>query len=109
MRRMLDAADAEQWRVCEVEHLTVFQRTPIWPRQMPQSVGPTRVFNPFSSDVPASAGDDQGGWVSDSFGCLDANLDKVLDVETVRPLVTAVSERQQTVLMLRFFENMTQT
>jgi len=32
----------------------------------------------------------------------------VLDVETVRPLVTALSERQQTVLMLRFFENMTQ-
>src|SRR6476620_721659 len=40
---------------------------------------------------------------------LDANLDKVLDVETVRPLVAALPERLQTVLLLRFFENMTQT
>ena len=40
---------------------------------------------------------------------LDANFDKVLDVQTVRPLLAALPEREQTVLMLRFFENMTQT
>jgi len=33
----------------------------------------------------------------------------VLDVETVRPLVAALPERQRTVLTPRFFENMTQT
>jgi RNA polymerase sigma-B factor len=33
----------------------------------------------------------------------------VLDVETVRPLVAALPERQQAVLLLRFFGNMTQT
>jgi RNA polymerase sigma-B factor len=47
--------------------------------------------------------------MAQSFGEIDANLEKVLDVESVRPLIGALPERQQTVLALRFFENMTQT
>jgi RNA polymerase sigma-B factor len=68
-------------------------------------------YSTLSSDAPAfgAAGDDDGRAVGSSFGDLDANLEKVLDVETVRPLLTALPERQQTVLLLRFFENMTQT
>ena len=68
-------------------------------------------YSTLSSDAPgpAAAGDDEGLSISSSFGDLDANLDKVLDVETVRPLVAALPEHQQTVLLLRFFENMTQT
>jgi RNA polymerase sigma-B factor len=66
-------------------------------------------YSTFSSDAPAATGDEQGRSVADSFGDLDANLEKVLDVATVRPLVAALPERQQTVLMLRFFESMTQT
>ena len=65
-------------------------------------------YSTFSSDAPARASDD-GRSVSSSFGELDANLDKVLDVETVRPLLAALPEREQSVLRLRFFENMTQT
>jgi RNA polymerase sigma-B factor len=68
-------------------------------------------YSTLSSDAlsPGAAGDDDGRSVSSSFGDLDANLDRVLDVETVRPLVAALPERQQAVLMLRFFGNMTQT
>jgi RNA polymerase sigma-B factor len=68
-------------------------------------------YSTLSSDAPSpsTAGDDDGRSVRDSFGDLDANLDRVLDVETVRPLVAALPERQQAVLMLRFFGNMTQT
>jgi RNA polymerase sigma-B factor len=67
-------------------------------------------YSTFSSDAPdLGAGDDERPSVIDSFGVVDANLDKVIDVETVRPLLTALPERQQTVLTLRFFENMTQT
>jgi RNA polymerase sigma-B factor len=33
----------------------------------------------------------------------------VLEVETVRPLIAALPQRERTVLKLRFFENMTQT
>jgi RNA polymerase sigma-B factor len=53
--------------------------------------------------------DDAGRAVGDSFGDVDANLDKVLDVETVRPLIAELPERQKAVLVMRFFENMTQS
>ena len=67
-------------------------------------------YSTFSSDAPGRGeGDDERPSVIDGFGALDANLDKVVDVETVRPLLQALPQRQQTVLMLRFFENMTQT
>jgi RNA polymerase sigma-B factor len=67
-------------------------------------------YSTLSSDAPGLGGDDdERPSVVDSFGVVDASLDKVLDVETVRPLLAALPERQQTVLMLRFFENMTQS
>jgi RNA polymerase sigma-B factor len=67
-------------------------------------------YSTLSSDAPRGASDDdEGRSVSSSLGDLDANLDKVLDVETVRPLLAALPEREQEVLRLRFFENMTQT
>jgi RNA polymerase sigma-B factor len=67
-------------------------------------------YSTLSSDAPAVAGDDgDRRSVSDSFGTFDANLEKVLDIETVRPLLEALPEREQTVLRLRFFENMSQT
>jgi RNA polymerase sigma-B factor len=66
-------------------------------------------YSTFSSDAPGRGADDERPSVIDSLGGLDANLDKVIDVETVRPLLSALPQRQQTVLMLRFFENMTQT
>jgi RNA polymerase sigma-B factor len=67
-------------------------------------------YTTLSSDAPAFGGEgDDGRSVRSSFGDLDANLEKVLDVETVRPLLAALPERDQTVLLLRFFENMTQT
>ena len=66
-------------------------------------------YSTWSSDAPVSGDDGDRRSVSDSFGSLDANLEKVLDIETVRPLLEALPEREQTVLTLRFFENMTQT
>lgn len=64
----------------------------------------------LSSDAPARAGDDdEGRLVGGAFGDFDANLDRVLEAETVRPLLAALPEREQLVIKLRFFENMTQT
>jgi RNA polymerase sigma-B factor len=67
-------------------------------------------YSTLSSDAPAGARDDDDARsVTNTIGDLDANLDKVLDVATVRPLLAALPERERTVLTLRFFENMTQT
>ena len=61
-----------------------------------------------STDAPVGPGDQYRPF-GDTLGDVDTNLDKVLDVETVRPLIAALPERQRTVLTLRFFENLTQT
>jgi len=67
-------------------------------------------YSTLSSDTPAFAGDeDEGRSLASTFGDVDANLDKVVDVETVRPLLAALPERERTILTLRFFENMTQS
>ena len=71
----------------------------------------SRAYSTLSSDAPTGGNDDDddGRSVTNTIGGIDANLDKVLDVATVRPLLAALPEREQNVLRLRFFENMTQT
>ena len=64
-------------------------------------------YSTMSIDMPAAPGDDNRQF-GDALGDIDRNLEKVLDVETVRPLIAALPERQRTVLTLRFFENLTQ-
>ena len=61
-----------------------------------------------SSDVQAGPDDDYRP-LGETLGDLDPNLDAVIDVETVRPHIAALPDRQQTVLRLRFLENLTQT
>jgi len=65
-------------------------------------------YSVLSTDS-ASVSDDTYPSVADRLGEIDARIDKVLQVETVRPLIAALPERQRTVLTLRFFEDMTQT
>ncbi|PQE02736.1 B/F/G family RNA polymerase sigma-70 factor [Mycobacterium sp. EPG1] len=45
----------------------------------------------------------------ETLGEPDARLDTVLDMETIRPLIEKLPPREQAVLKLRFFDEMTQT
>lgn len=65
-------------------------------------------YTTLSTDRPAPA-DDDGRAPLEMMGGIDTNFDRVLDVETVRPLIAALPERERTVLLLRFFHNMTQS
>jgi RNA polymerase sigma-B factor len=65
-------------------------------------------YSASSLDVTASS-DDESGSIVDTLGWPDAALDKVVDVETVRPLVAALPERERKVLALRFVGDMTQS
>jgi RNA polymerase sigma-B factor len=65
-------------------------------------------YSAVSIDVRAAhEGDNRP--IGDTLGDIDPGLDKVLDVETLRPLIAALPERQRTALTLRFFENMIQS
>lgn len=65
-------------------------------------------YSTLSTDVPVGA-DDEQRTIGETLGDVDPNIDKVVDVVTIRPLIAALPERERTVLTLRFFEGMTQT
>jgi len=67
-----------------------------------------RHYSAVSSDIPAGD-DDKSRPVSETLGGADPGLDRVLNLETVRPLIAALPDRERTVLRLRFFDNLTQT
>ncbi len=45
----------------------------------------------------------------ETLGHEDERLDKIVDVETIRPLIGRLPAREQTVLRMRFFDELTQT
>lgn len=65
-------------------------------------------YSVLSLDLPPRESDTHGAPI-ETLGGLDSRLDKVLSVETVRPLIAALPERERTVISLRFFDELTQT
>jgi RNA polymerase sigma-B factor len=65
-------------------------------------------YNTLSIDSGGSADDDARSIV-DMLGDVDASLELIENREALRPLLNGLPERERTVLVLRFFESMTQT
>jgi RNA polymerase sigma-B factor len=65
-------------------------------------------YNTLSIDSGGSADDDARAIV-DTLGDVDAGLQRIENREALRPLLDGLPERERTVLVLRFFESMTQT
>jgi RNA polymerase sigma-B factor len=65
-------------------------------------------YSTISTDLHLGAGDDFKP-IHETYGDTDSGFDTVLDIETVRPSLSALPERERTVLRLKFLENMTQT
>ncbi|MBB3750801.1 RNA polymerase sigma-B factor [Mycolicibacterium sp. BK634] len=68
-----------------------------------------RNYGTVSTDAHIEGHDGRPTMLGDTLGFLDSGLNKVVDVETVRPLIEALPERERTVLTLRFFNEMSQT
>lgn len=66
-------------------------------------------YNTLSIDSGGGNEDDDARAIADTLGDMDAGLDRIEDREALRPLLEALPERERTVLILRFFESMTQT
>lgn len=64
-------------------------------------------YNTLSID--SGGGDDDARAIADTLGDADDRLDRIENREALRPLLEALPERERTVLVLRFFESMTQT
>jgi RNA polymerase sigma-B factor len=68
----------------------------------------SNAYNTHSTDMPTGINDD-GRTIADRFGTIDVDIDRMLDAETVRPLLAALPDREREIVVLRFFEDMTQT
>jgi RNA polymerase sigma-B factor len=66
-------------------------------------------YNVHSIDAPVTGGDGNPQMLADTIGDVDPEYDHITDMEAVRPLLLALSERERTVLYLRFFASMTQS
>lgn len=65
-------------------------------------------YNTLSIDS-GGGGDEDAPAIADTLGDVDTALDRIEDREALRPLLDSLPERERTVLILRFFESMTQT
>jgi RNA polymerase sigma-B factor len=67
-------------------------------------------YNTLSIDTGGSSSeDDDARAIADTLGDMDVGLARIEDREALRPLLEALPERERMVLVLRFFESMTQT
>ena len=66
-------------------------------------------YNTLSIDSGGGSDDDDARAIADTLGDVDTGLDQIENRESLRPLLEALPERERTVLVLRFFESMTQT
>ncbi|WP_407685549.1 RNA polymerase sigma factor SigF [Mycobacterium sp. HUMS_1102779] len=66
-------------------------------------------YNTLSIDTGGGSEDDEARAIADTLGDVDSGLDRIEDREALRPLLEALPERERMVLVLRFFESMTQT
>jgi RNA polymerase sigma-B factor len=65
-------------------------------------------YNTLSIDGAGGNNEDAPA-IADTLGGVDASLDQIENREALRPLLAALPERERTVLLLRFFESLTQT
>ena len=65
-------------------------------------------YNTLSIDSGGSGNEDVPA-IADTLGDVDNGLDQIENREALRPLLAALPERERTVLVLRFFESLTQT
>lgn len=64
-------------------------------------------YSTLSLDVPDS--DDESPAVADTLGATDEALEGVEYRESLKPLLAQLPQREQKILVLRFFRNMTQS
>jgi RNA polymerase sigma-B factor len=66
-------------------------------------------YTTLSNDSGGGSGTEDAPAIADTLGDVDLSLDQIENREALRPLLEGLPERERTVLLLRFFESLTQT
>jgi RNA polymerase sigma-B factor len=64
---------------------------------------------PDSLDAPSAGGGEQRWSLIDTLGAIDAAIDRVIDRQSMRPLLAALPVREQRILAMRFVGGMSQS
>lgn len=75
--------------------------------QAGEVIGASDAYRPVSLSAPL-AGEEDTGTLADLLGGDDPALDLVVDRNSLRPMLRTMPERERTILMHRFFGNLTQ-
>jgi RNA polymerase sigma-B factor len=75
--------------------------------EVQEAIEAARVYNPISLSTPA--GPDGDVTVADHLGGFDADMEAVENRQSLRPLLAKLPEREQKIIAMRFFGNMTQS
>jgi RNA polymerase sigma-B factor len=73
-----------------------------------EGIDSAHAYRALSLQAPTT-GDDSGAELGDMLGDLDPRMETVEDRESLRPLVVQLPAREQKIIAMRFFGNMTQT
>jgi RNA polymerase sigma-B factor len=66
-------------------------------------------FQASSIDAPLSSGSSEGGTLADVLGCEDPQLETTLEMDAVWAHLGELPEREQNLVLMRFYGNMTQS
>ena len=73
-----------------------------------EGIESAQAYSTASIDA-GSSGDEEGGALGDTLGSLDDALEQVENRESLKPLLAQLPERERTILLMRFFQNKTQS
>jgi RNA polymerase sigma-B factor len=77
------------------------------PADVAQAIAAGNAYQPLSIDSPAYGGDDTP--IAETLYQSDPGYHRIEEFATVAPLIASLAERERRILMMRFFESMTQT
>ncbi|MFH8774438.1 SigB/SigF/SigG family RNA polymerase sigma factor [Streptomyces sp. NPDC017958] len=93
----------------EFSDAEIAARTHLGADEVREGLSARNAYAVLSLDVePAAGGAGGGTTLADTLGGPDPGLETVVDRESVRPLIGALSDRDRRILYLRFFRGLTQ-
>lgn len=78
------------------------------PEEIIDALEAASVYSTASLDVPVAQADGDGATLGELLGDDDPAFGKVVDRETLKPLLARLSERDKRILLMRFFRGMSQ-
>src|SRR5690606_4177272 len=74
-----------------------------------EALGADDAFTPLSLDAPVGEEGEEASTYLDVMGGDDADLEEIVDSESLWPLLEKLPDREQEMVLLRFYGNMTQS